>query len=122
MIPPWWVTLVIAGGIIGAGLAVRRLRRDRRDLRPVVPGRPADAGEAWCGSESPCHSVAQEPVEPAIAAMSAKARLIPGRLLPAANIAPSTRGVRRPQLTTEHAHSGPPVGRPVFVCSDESLG
>jgi hypothetical protein len=32
--------------------------------------------------------VAQEPVELLIAAMSAKARLIPGRLLPAAHIAP----------------------------------
>jgi hypothetical protein len=30
-------------------------------------------------------------VEPLIAAMSAKARLISGRLLPAAHIAPSTR-------------------------------
>jgi hypothetical protein len=33
--------------------------------------------------------VAQEPVEPLIAAMSAKARLISGRLLPAAHIDPS---------------------------------
>ncbi len=35
---------------------------------------------------SPCDSVALEPVEPLIAAMSAKARLIPGRLLPAADL------------------------------------
>ena len=54
-------------------------------------GRRADAGEAWCGSESPCDSVAQEPVEPLIAAMTAKARLIPGRLFPAAHTAPSTQ-------------------------------
>ena len=40
---------------------------------------------------SPCDSVALEPVEPLIAAMSAKARLIPGRLLPAAHIAPSSK-------------------------------
>ena len=37
------------------------------------------------GALSPCDSVALEPVEPLIAAMSAKARLIPGRLLPAAD-------------------------------------
>ena len=54
-------------------------------------GRRADAGEAWCGIWSPCDSVAQEPVEPLIAAMSAKARLISGRLLPAANTAPSDK-------------------------------
>ena len=54
-------------------------------------GRRADAGEAWCGSESPCDSVAQEPVEPLIAAMSAKARLISGRLLPAAHTDPSAK-------------------------------
>jgi len=34
--------------------------------------------------------VALEPVEPLIAAMSAKARLIPGRLLPAAQSVPAT--------------------------------
>jgi hypothetical protein len=56
-----------------------------------VIGRRADAGEAWRGSESPCDSVAQEPVEPLIAAMSAKARLISGRLLPAAHIASSAK-------------------------------
>ena len=53
-----------------------------------VLGRRADAGEAWCGSQSPGDSVAQEPVEPLIAAMSAKARLISGRLLPAARTVP----------------------------------
>ena len=76
-----------------------RLFTRQRPGRPLVPPpmrsenpcrRRADAGEAWCGSESPCDSVAQEPVEPLIAAMSAKARLIPGRLLPAAHTAPST--------------------------------
>ena len=56
-----------------------------------VVGRRADAGEAWCGSESPCDSVAQEPVEPLIAAMSAKARLISGRLLPAAHTGSSDK-------------------------------
>jgi len=56
-------------------------------------GRRADAGEAWCGSESPCDSVAQEPLEPLIAAISAKARLISGRLLPAAGIAASTKEI-----------------------------
>ncbi len=35
---------------------------------------------------SPCDSVALEPVEPLIAAMSAKARLIPGRLLLTAHL------------------------------------
>jgi hypothetical protein len=54
-------------------------------------GRRADAGEAWGGISSPCHSVAQEPVEPLIAAMRAKARRISGKLLPAARIAPSTK-------------------------------
>jgi hypothetical protein len=49
------------------------------------------AGEAWCGRSSPCDSVAQEPVEPLIAAMSANARLIPGRLLPAAHTVPSAK-------------------------------
>jgi hypothetical protein len=52
--------------------------------------RRAEAGEAWCGSWSPCDSVTQEPVEPMIAAMSAKASLIAGRLLPAAHLAPTT--------------------------------
>jgi len=56
-----------------------------------VRGRRADAGEAWCGSESPCDSVAQEPVELLIAAMSAKARLISGRLLPAAHTDPAVK-------------------------------
>jgi hypothetical protein len=56
-----------------------------------VGGRRADAGEAWCGSSSPCDSVAQEPVEPSIAAMSAKARLISGRLLPAAHTDPPVK-------------------------------
>ena len=62
----------------------------QRPGRPLAPPpmmdenpwcRRAEAGEAWCGSWSPCDSVAQEPVEPLIAAMSAKARLISGRLL-----------------------------------------
>jgi hypothetical protein len=61
-----------------------------------VIGRWADAGEAWCGSESPCDSMAQEPVELLIAAMSAKARLISGRLLPAAHTVPSAREVVGP--------------------------
>ena len=56
-----------------------------------VRGRRADAGEAWCGSESPCDSVAQEPVELLIAAMSAKARLISRRLLPAAHTDPAVK-------------------------------
>jgi hypothetical protein len=56
-----------------------------------VRGRRADVGEAWCGRESPCDSVAQEPVEPLIAAKSAKARLISGRLLPAARTEPSVK-------------------------------
>jgi len=49
------------------------------------------SARAWCGSESPCDSVAQEPVEPLIAAMSAKARLISGRLLPAAHTDPPVK-------------------------------
>jgi len=40
---------------------------------------------------APCDSVAPEPMDPLIAAMSAKARLIPGRLLPAARVAPSNK-------------------------------
>jgi len=56
-----------------------------------VPGRRIDAGEAWCGCLSPCDSVALEPVEPMIAALSAKARLISGRLLPAAHPVASTK-------------------------------
>ena len=47
--------------------------------------RRADAGEAWCG-RARATACALEPVEPLIAAMSAKARLISGRLLPAAQI------------------------------------
>jgi hypothetical protein len=38
------------------------------------------------GALSPCDSVALEPVEPLIAAMSAKVRLIPGRLLLTAHL------------------------------------
>ena len=56
-----------------------------------VLGRRIDAGEAWCGRSSPCDSVALEPVEPLIAALSAKARLISGRLLPAAYTVPSAK-------------------------------
>jgi hypothetical protein len=43
------------------------------------------------GPMRPKDSVAQEPVEPLIAAMSAKARLISGRLLPAAHTIPSDK-------------------------------
>jgi hypothetical protein len=45
---------------------------------------------------SPCDSVALEPVEPLIAAMSAKARLIPGRLLPAADLVTATEELPTP--------------------------
>jgi hypothetical protein len=80
------------------------------DLQDSVPGglapppmkienstcRRVEAGEAWCGSWSPEDSVAEEPVEPLIAAMSAKASFIAGRLLPAAHIAPATEELVTP--------------------------
>jgi hypothetical protein len=56
----------------------------------IFLGRPADADEVWCGAESPCDSVAQELVELLIAAMSATARRMSRRLLPAAHLARST--------------------------------
>ena len=40
----------------------------------ILKGGRTDAGEAWRGTQSPRDSVAQEPVEPPIAAMNAKAR------------------------------------------------
>ena len=45
---------------------------------------------------SPCDSVALEPVQPLIAAMSAKARLIPERLLPAADLVTATAELPTP--------------------------
>jgi hypothetical protein len=47
---------------------------------------PSDRRRRGLVPLSPRDSVALEPVEPLIAAMSAKARLIPGRLLPAADV------------------------------------
>jgi len=111
-------TDLVGAALGGSRVPTRRIRRGREweDCTPATnkircarfvrqrPGRPlaplplkdenpwcrrVEAGEAWCGSWSPCDSVAQEPVEPLIAAMSAKARLMSGRLLPAAHIAPS---------------------------------
>src|SRR5215203_2678788 len=52
--------------------------------------------------------------------MSAKARLISGRLLPAAPHRPFAQGAHQPHLTTEHAHTGLPVGRPVVARSDRA--
>jgi hypothetical protein len=53
-------------------------------------GRGTDAGEAWSRLR-PQDSAAGEPVEPSIAAMSAQASLISGRLLPAAGPVASNR-------------------------------
>jgi hypothetical protein len=84
-----------------------------------VFGRRADAGEAWCGNESSCDSVAQEPVEPLIAAKSAKARLISGRLLPAA-IPPLQP--RRPSAAADNrARSAWTPERPGRSCALGSL-
>ena len=77
--------------------------------------RRAEAGETWCGSESPCDSATQEPVEPLIAAMSAKARLIPRRLLPAAHTVDP--GVRGPELTA--GKQGSDLGRHL-ACNSRS--
>ena len=45
---------------------------------------------------NPCDSLALEPVEPLMAAMSAKARLMPGRLLPAADLVTATEELPTP--------------------------
>jgi hypothetical protein len=61
----------------------------------ILPRRRTDAGEAWC-LLSPCDSVALEPVEPLIAAMSAKDRLILVRPLPMAHRVPPIEEPPRP--------------------------
>jgi len=54
-------------------------------------------------------------VEPLIAAMSAKARLIPREAPPGGIHRPVNQGVIPPQLTTELAHPDPANGQ-VYVC------
>jgi hypothetical protein len=79
--------------------------------------RRAEAGDAWCGSWSPCDNVAQEPVEPLIAGMRATARLVSGRLLPAMHTAPSTREPRTRPDNRPRAHHARPAAGPAFACA-----